>query len=174
MNLKVTQIRGKKDIIRKLEKIDKFVPNSMQHALQYGADLLRDRAIQNLVNLSKEPGMSLDGESIANKENWGWQPESQLTGRLSCNSKHAAVVELGGEQTGTTLVVKRGSGGFPIGKQQYGQASFDDQGKPMIRRAFLIQRPKYYFRSAIESQWVKESIKNRIKRDVWKSMRSVL
>lgn len=177
--MKITRIRGKKAVISKLNAVDNIVKSGIVESLKYGGYLLRDKAIENLINLSKEPGLSQDGESITLKSNWIVAGETPNSIKVECISEHAAVVELGGESTGTTLVRMTKGSGYPIGKQQYGQASFGPDPitgviKPIIRKEFLIQQPKSYFRSAYNSGWVKESMRNRIKRDISKNIRSIL
>lgn len=177
IEFKVTSITGKKAIINKLNNINKFTPNSLQHALQYGGTLLKDRAKLNLQNLAKFPGMSVDGESILDDKTWDIVPVSQKEVRVECNSKHALIVEFGG---GGGIIHSHSYGhyGWPIGRQQ-GMAITDNKkmsgkGGTLYRKTVKLQRGYHYFQSAKDSQWVQESITNRIKRDLWKSIRSCL
>ena len=149
--IKITKITGKKEILNRIDRMQSLVYNSAEVSLRQGAYVLRDKAIANVRNWAKQPGFSLKGGSIVNSEIWGIEPKSNLEIELTCNSDHAAVVEFGGTLTGTSMVVSKGKGGFPIGKQQHGQASFGEDGKPIIRRKFDIQQPMGYLGSALES-----------------------
>jgi len=71
----INRVTGVKQVCNKLTNIEKIVPNSLQHSLQYGAVFLRDRAIDNLKGMTNTAGASKDGESITNIDKWEWVPE---------------------------------------------------------------------------------------------------
>ena len=109
-------------------------------------------------------GLSAEGGSITDPSNWTIRKHGELGASIRCNSDHAAVVEFGGEKTGIVMI-ERGPNQppFPIGLQQ--------RQEPVFKRKFAIQPPKAYLRSAIDSEWVRQSIRNRIRRDLLKVIR---
>jgi len=173
--MKSIKVKGEKLVKSNINKIQNSINNSIINSLKFGGAVLRDKAISNLIDTSKNYGLSKDSESIIDKDrNWLIVEESRDTIKVECNSEHAAVVEFGGENTGTTLIKMKQGPGYPIGKQQLGSAmigtKYPFKGRPVISKKFLIQQPKAYFRNAIDSPYVRESIKNKIKTNI----RSVL
>jgi len=152
-----------------LENIDKtinIIKFNLRSALANSSNILRNQAINNVRNWAKLPGDSVVGGSISDSEKWKVNYIDLETITLSCLSEHAKIVEFGGELTGTTLVRMTKGPGYPIFKQQ--------GYPPMIRKSFLIQQPMAYFRSAKDSPSIRSSMKNSIKKDIWKSIKENL
>jgi hypothetical protein len=170
----ISQIRGKKEVIANLVKVQYNIQASLLPSLINASYKLRDQARENVRNWSQVPGLSITGKSITDIESWDTIPVDNNSVSLICLSNHAAVVELGGTETGATLVEMTKGPGYPIGKQQHGGAIIGDDGKPIIRTKFLIQQPMGYFRSAIDNQSTQGSMVASIKNDLWDSIESAL
>jgi hypothetical protein len=174
--IKITNIKGLNQILKNIRRVQTMVLNSSRESLKYGAELLRDKAIENLKNTSKLAGLSADGQSITKIENWSITNKGALGITLACNSKHAAIVELGGH--GKTIVARSyGYRGWPVylegGSWRGWQQGYPPTPGKMLAKVKL-QGPKNYFRSAINSEWVRQSMLNRIKRDIMKGIRGSL
>jgi hypothetical protein len=172
--IKVKGISGRKKIYQNLENLRKKLNLSLHQSLIYGAELLRDKAIENVKNWAQVPGLSIDGESITDPKNWFISRESNDQVKLLCTSKHALVVEFGGTLTGTTTIGPPLGPGFPIGSQQHGGAIIGDDGKPIIRQSVKIQKPMAFFRSARDTPSVKTGIHNRIKTQLSKELEGII
>jgi len=174
MSKLITRVTGKKKVTTNIKNVESAIYDGSFNALSHSANLLRDKAIENLINLSAEPGLSADDQSITKKENWEIVKETNNRIQLQCKSNHAAIVEFGG--MGKIIDSRQyGHMGFPIGKQQgFAISNPDGKGGPMIRRIVKLQRPKHYFGSAVNSEWVQQSMINRIQHNLWNSIKRVI
>jgi len=167
--IRVTQIRGKKLIAGKIKKLKLAIPHNIRQGLEDSAMYLRDKAIENLIDKSVNPHLSIDGESIADKNNWTIRREEDLKVALECISKHAAVVEFGDTvlRQGRTKIYASSKKykGWPIGRQQGAGDHWSAY--------FTIQSPKYYFTTAVRSKDVQNSIKNLIEYNLEKAIRRI-
>jgi len=161
MKLKFETKLDKKElqnILNKVNNLEKIINSNLVEALTKSAEKLGHYARENVRNWAAEPGLSQTGGAIANESSWMTNSENNNMVSISCISNHAAVVEFGGELTGTSLVVMTKGPGYPIGKQQ---------GKPpIIRKSFLIQQPMAYFRSAKDSDYVRWQLRQSIRSDL--------
>ena len=159
----VYRVTGKKKVINNIKDTSMRINNAMQSALTDGAELIRDRSIESLQNLAKEPGLSVQGGKITDKKSWVIEPMTDTEIVLKCLSEHAAIVEFGGMGR-SILATDYGWKGFPIGRQQ-------GKEPPTIRSKVKLQRGYNYFRSTINSEYARLSALNRIKRNLWKAAR---
>jgi len=166
--IEITEIRGKKEVIDNINKVEKVVENSLLRSLSNASDLLRDRAIQNVFNWAKMPGKSLQGGSITDKSRWIIEPIDYNEIKLSCTSEHAKVVEFGGISPGEKKIAYEitGKNAWPIGKQQGIVNEFTSElGIPRV--SFRTQHPMSYFRSAKDDEECKSMMRESIKKDIW-------
>lgn len=164
IELRVSRILGKKEIIDNITRVYDNIESSLVRVLSNASDELRDQAIQNVLERAKEPGSSYQGGSITDRARWVVEPIDYNSINLLCTSEHAAIVEFGGEM-GTVLVTMPTGPGYPIGAQQNeGTAKIGDDGKPIIRRSFVIQQPMSYFRTAMDQS--ANNMMNVIKSDI--------
>ena len=174
----ISQIRGKKEVIANLNKVQYNIQASLLPSLINASYKLRDQARENVRNWSQVPGLSIVGKSITDIESWDTVPIDNKSVSLICFSDHAAVVELGGTETGRTTIGPSEGFGFPVGKQQHGGAIIGDRepflGKPIISRTVKMQQPMGYFRSAINDQSTQNSMTTSIKNELWNSVESAL
>ena len=169
-SVKITKIGGKARVLRNLDRISSAIPHNLRQGLEESVIYLRDKAIENLVTNSLNPFLSIDGESIAEKDNWIFKREEELKVSLECTSKHAAVVEFGDTvlRQGKRKFIARehkGYRGWPIGRQQ-GAGDY-------WYYSFTIQKPKWYLTSAINSSHVRENMKNIIESHLDKSFKVI-
>jgi len=169
----IKEIRGKKKIISNLKKIKSQIDNNLINSLTYGTELLRDRAIDNLRNLATEPGLSVKGGKITDKNSWFVEPITSKEILLRCTSEHASIVELGAPGR-TILSTDYGWKGFPIGRQQGFAISDPIKGGLMYRKKVRLQSGYHYLQSAMDSQWVRESMLNRMSRNLNKVIEGIL
>ena len=156
--IEITQIRGKKQVIRKMNEIFNRFSSKTQNALAKASLHLRDKAIENLEQSAAggwaaSMGLGRSADSIRDKSNWEVIVESPLEVRLRCKSRHAAVVEWGGlKYRGgvATALVERAPPAppFPIGKQQ-------GLHPPLFRYSFTIQPGYNYTTRAMQDDNVK-------------------
>ena len=177
--IRIGRISGKAKILSNIERVKSNTKKTIHIPLSDAANLLRDKAIENVKNWSQVPGLSKDGQSIIDKNNWYTIREGDTSIKLLCDSDHAAVVEFGGNLTGRNYIGPPNiARGFPVGKQQFGGAIIGNRypivGKPVIVRKVKIQRPMAYFRSARDTPSVKASMKSRIKSGILKNIRGMI
>jgi len=156
----VTKVLGKEKVLRNLELVQTNIANCIPHSLSEAAYHLRDTAIEFLKSQSKQPGLSnMAGDlPITDPTSWYIEPIKENTINLICNSKHAAIVEFGGEGR-TILSTDYGWIGFPIGKQQ-GLVTMDPDGsgREMFRRGITLQAGYHYLENSFNSPDVQNNM----------------
>ena len=158
--MKVTGVKQvQSNINRLMVGLKAETPEARKDALE----VLRDYAIQNVQNLSKSQTLSLGDHPIRSKDSWEVIDRGDSS-ELVCNSEHAAIVEFGTEiatQIKYDSMNHKGYRGWPI----LSEGGLSNVAQ--YRRTFTIQRPMSYFRSAINSEMVRnamlQAIRNKIK-----------
>lgn len=117
MNNSTLKVTGVSRVQNNIRNIRNTLTNNMKWYLNGAGYLLRDGAINFLYDNSRYPP-SVEHQSIRDPNSWTVQNVNDTTVKLICNSEHAAVVEVGGELTGTTTIYPRGDTPMPVGKNQ--------------------------------------------------------
>jgi len=169
------EVKGLNRVLRKVGQLDNMMKVGLQEPLFRATEHLRDKSIEHLRNIAKEPGLSVDGESITDTSNWtiirnssdseaGTSPACSVT--LKCISKHAAVVELGGG--GKVIQAETYKlPWFPVGKQQ-GRQPPTKMGRITIPATGL-----HYLWSTVENKSVQIQMTSIMKEESYKMMRAI-
>lgn len=170
----ISQIRGKKEVIANLNKVQYNIQASLVPSLLNASDILRDKAIENVMIRAKEPGLSIQGEKITDISSWKKEMVDNNKISLTCISPHATIVEYGGLSPGEKILAPDyGKNAWPIGKQQgFVNAFTGAYGIPRV--SFRTQQPMAYLGDAAIDPNVVDSMLGSIKRDLWSSIESVL
>jgi len=159
--LKVKGVSGRKEVYRNLKRLQYRLTLNSNKGLQEAGEHLRDKAIENLVNSSQNPYLSIDGQSIADKDNWKIERQKSYHYTVDCTSDHANIVEFGG--VGKVLARSKKKKGFPIGRQQGAGDNW--------KSSFTLQTPKSFYRGAIQSPTIKSQLNNVISYNLKRSLR---
>jgi len=160
------KLMGIKDAQMKFKNIGTRISAITPQALEEAGRILRDASIENVYRLAKNPEISKgEGESITDPENWSINPIGGNEVEVSCNSKHALIVEHGG-YGGIIMARAYGWRKIPVG-----QSHSADKRKTVYVDEVPLQQGLHYFQSAIDSPDVKSrmatAISNRLKREVF-------
>ena len=144
------QLQGMSTVLSNLEKAKRYIKEYAKDGLFDAADVLKFSSILNLQQrvgtgfTGISWGKSIDGSSIRNETNWSTTKSAKgNVVKLTCNSPHAAVVEIGGLLTGTRYIVSKSGKAMPVGKQQGNIQYFS----PRV----TMQRGYFYMTDAIHS-----------------------